>query len=83
MILGVYWIVMAIFSVFVVPLLRQRGFDNNQIGIAACNPFLCMYWDSAHGSIFFRPLCKGDTLKVYDFRNYRNQPDIYYGVILS
>lgn len=43
MILGVYWIVMAIFSVFVVPLLRQRGFDNNQIGILlAIRSFACI-----------------------------------------
>lgn len=43
MILGVYWIVMAIFSVFVVPLLRERGFDNNQIGILlAIRSFACI-----------------------------------------
>lgn len=43
MILGVYWIVMAIFSVFVVPLLRQRGFNNNQIGILlAVRSFACI-----------------------------------------
>ena len=30
---SVYWIINAIFMVFVVPLLRGRGFDNGQIGI--------------------------------------------------
>ncbi len=33
LILSVYWMIQAIFLVFVVPLLRGRGFDNLQIGI--------------------------------------------------
>ena len=45
---SVYWIIQAIFMVFVVPLLRKRGFDNGQIGILlAVRSFTC---------IFFQPL---------------------------
>lgn len=40
---SVYWIINAIFMVFIVPLLRNRGFDNGQIGILlAVRSFSCI-----------------------------------------
>ena len=45
---SIYWIIQAIFMVFIVPLLRDRGFDNGQIGILlAVRSFTC---------IFFQPM---------------------------
>lgn len=42
---SVYWIIQAIFMVFVVPLLRERGFDNGQIGILlAVRSFTCIFF---------------------------------------
>ena len=40
---SVYWIIQAIFMVFVVPLLRERGFESGQIGILlAVRSFTCI-----------------------------------------
>lgn len=40
---SVYWVINAIFMVFIVPLLRERGFDNGQIGILlAVRSFSCI-----------------------------------------
>lgn len=40
---SVYWMIQAIFMVFIVPLLRDRGFDNGQIGILlAVRSFSCI-----------------------------------------
>ena len=33
LILGAYWMIFAVSSIFIVPLLRLKGFDDSQIGI--------------------------------------------------